>query len=160
MAKSITLFILFFGLCVANGFSQSQKVAPRDAKTLCDRVVEIKQLPHHYDERGVDAAYDALAEAGEAVIPCLIEKNTDTKIMRDPRCPTISTETKVGDVAYFVLVGIAKIGFVELFPADVQEEYKTEGVYAYHDYIEQKGKREELQAKLREWYQKRQNAKI
>jgi hypothetical protein len=80
--------------------------------------------------------------------------------MRDPRCPTISTETKVADVAYFVLVGIAKIGFVELFPADVQEKYKTEGVYAYHDYIEQKGKREELQAKLREWYQKRQNAKI
>ena len=157
MAKSITLLTLFFGLCVANVFSQSQTAALRNAKALCNRVAEIKQLPH-YDESGVDAAYDALAQAGEAVVPCLIEKITDTKIMPDPRCPGISTETKVGDVAYFVLVSITKINFIELFPADVQEKYKTEGVYAYHEYIERKGKRKQLQSKLREWYRQKQSA--
>lgn len=159
MAKSITFFILLFGLCATDAFSQSQTATLRNANALCNRVAKIKQLPH-YDESGVDANYDALAKAGESIIPCLIEKITDTKIMRDPRCPTISTETKVGDVAYFVLVRITKIGFIELFPADVREKYKTEGVYAYHDYIERKGKRKELQSKLREWYQKRQTAKI
>jgi hypothetical protein len=158
MAK-ITLLILFFGLCTATVFSQSQTVALRDAKALCDRVAEIKALPH-YDESGVDAVYDALAEAGDSVVPCLIEKITDTKIMPDPRCPRISTETKIGDVAYFVVVSITKIGFTELFPADVREKYKTEGVYAYHDYIERKGKRKQLQSKLREWYRQKQSAKI
>ncbi len=142
---------------MSNAFSQSQNVALRNAKALCNRVAEIKALPH-YDESGVDAAYDALAEAGEAVVPCLIEKITDTTIMPDPRCPGISTETKIGDVAYFVLVRITKIGFIELFPADVQEKYKTEGVYAYHDYIERKGKRKQLQSKLREWYRQKQSA--
>ncbi len=156
MTKSITLFILFFGLCAATAFSQSQNVALRNAKALCNRVAEIKELPHHYDERGVDAVYDALAEAGESVVPCLIEKVTDTTVMPDPRCPRISGATKVGDVAYFVLVGIMKIGFAELFPADVQKQYKINGVYAYHDYIERKGKRKQLQSKLREWYRQKQ----
>jgi hypothetical protein len=90
----------------------------------------------------------------------LFFKSAQTPLLVITRCPTISTETKVGDVAYFVLVGIAKIGFAELFPADVQQKYKTQGAYAYHDYIEQTRKREELQSKLRQWYQKRQNAKI
>lgn len=157
MTKQITLLTFLFGLCVINTFSQSQSVALRNAKALCNRVAEIKQLPH-YDESGIDVAYDAIAQAGEAVVPCLIDKITDTKIMPDPRCPGISTETKVGDVAYFVLVRITKINFIELFPTDVREKYKTEGVYAYHDYIERRGNRKKLQSKLREWYRQRQNA--
>ena len=159
MAKQITLLILLIGICVFNAFSQSQNVALREVNALCNRIAEIKELPHHYDERGVDVVYDALAEAGEVVVPCLIEKVTDTTIMPDPRCPHISEETKVGDVAYFVLVGITKIGFVELFPTNVQEKYKTEGVYAYHEYIERKGKRKQLQSKLREWYRQKQSRK-
>ena len=160
MSKLITLFVLFFCLCAVNAFSQSPKIALRDAKALCNRVAEIKELPHHYDERGIDAAYDALAEAGEVVVPCLIDKISDITVMPDPRCPHITGETRVGDVAYFVLVGITKIGFVELFPDEMQKEYETRGVYAYHDFIERKGKRKQLQAKLREWYRKKQRAKI
>lgn len=157
MAKSITFLILFFGLFVANAFSQSQTVSLREAKALCNRVAEIKELTDKV-ESGVDATYDELKKAGEAVVPCLIEKITDTTVMRDPRCPTISGATKIGDVAYFVLVQITKIDFIELLPADVQKKYKTTGVYAYHDYIERKGSRKELQLKLREWYRKKQNA--
>jgi hypothetical protein len=74
MAKSITFLIFIFGLCAANVFSQSQTIALRKAQALCDRIAKIKQLPHHYDEKGVDTVYDAIAEAGEAVIPCLIER--------------------------------------------------------------------------------------
>jgi hypothetical protein len=156
MAKSITFLILFFGLFVANAFSQSQTVSLREAKALCNRVAEIKEITDKV-ESGVDATYDELKKAGKALVPCLIEKITDTTIMKDPRCPTISGETKVGDVAYFVLVQITKIGFTELLPADVQEKYKTNGVYAYHDYIECKGKRKELQSKLREWHRQQQS---
>lgn len=158
MMKRLTLIILLFGLCAANAFSQSQNAELRKADALCSRVAEIKQRSPK-DEKGVDAAYDALIEAGEAVVPCLIEKVSDTTVMPDPRCPRITNELKVGDVAYFVLVDIIKIGFVELFPADVQEKFKTEGVYAYHEYIEREGSRKQLQSKLLEWYRQKQSAK-
>jgi hypothetical protein len=41
--------------------------------------------------------------------------------MPDPRCPRISTETKVGDIAYFALIRITGFGFVDLLPAGVPE---------------------------------------
>ena len=153
MAKHTTFLILLFGFSILNVFSQSQTSNTTDA--LCNRIGEIKQLPHH-DETGVDSVYDALASAGEAVVPCLIEKVSDTKIMPDPRCPHISNETRVGDVAYLVLVRITKIGFTELFPADVQKKFKTTGVYAYHEYIDGKENRKQLQSKLRNWYRQKQ----
>jgi hypothetical protein len=155
MARQFTFLILFCGLCAFNAFSQSKNAASRNASALCNRVSEIKQLPFK-DESGVDAAYDALIGAGEIVVPCLIEKVSDVTVMPDPRCPHVTDETKVGDVAYFVLVDIIKIDFVELLPAKVREKYKTEGVYAYHEYIEGKGKRKLLQSKLREWYRQKQ----
>lgn len=114
MAKQIIFFILLFGLCAFDGFAQSKKVSLSKADILCKSVSKIKELPHEADERGVDDAFDALLEAGETVVPCLIEKITDTAIMKDPRCPHITDETRVGDVAYFVLVAITKMGFVEV----------------------------------------------
>ena len=158
MKRSIVLLILFFGLCAANVFSQSQGVSPSDAQALCDRLAEIKEFPRGRGETGVDAVWDALIDAGESVVPCLIDKITDTTVMPDPRCPRFTEELKVGDTAYFILVDILKIGFVELLPAKVQESYITQGVYAYHDYIERKGKRKELQSKLREAHRKKQGA--
>ena len=73
MAKQIIFFILLFGLCAANAFSQSQNVALRNANALCNRVAEIKELPLK-DRAGVDVGYDALIEAGEAIVPGLSDK--------------------------------------------------------------------------------------
>ena len=122
-----------------------------NAQNLCDRVSEIKILPfkgEHVD----DAAYNALIEAGDSVLPCLIAKVTDTRRMRDPRQAPTYPDVRVGDVAYFVLVHIAKIGFVEMFPAKVQDNYKAEGVYAYFEFMRKKRNRVWLQRKLNEWY--------
>jgi hypothetical protein len=123
------------------------------AQNLCDRVSEIKVLLFK-EEIVDDAAYNALIEAGESALPCLIAKVTDTRKMRDPRqAPGYGgIETRVGDVAYFVLARIAKLGFTELFPAKVQERYKTDGVYAYFEYAQKKRNREWLQRRLNEWY--------
>lgn len=153
--KRIVFLLILVGLCGANAFSQ--KITNEDANALCNRLSEIKQLPH-YDEKGVDAIYDSLADAGEKVVPCLIEKVTDKTIMSDPRCPHITDETRVGDVAYFVLVRILKIKFTEMLPLEVQEKYKAEGIYAYHGYIDQKNSRKNLQSKLREWYNQKQKS--
>jgi hypothetical protein len=123
-------------------------------RQLCDRVKEIKQLPHSSGEKGVDATYDEIITAGDAVVPCLIDNVTNETIMNDPRCPTISKATTIGDVSYFLLIELLELNFTELLPADTQASYKTNGVYAYHDYIDRKGSRKELQANLRKWYSK------
>ena len=124
---------------------------------LCKSVGKIKQLPYDPSEKGVDSTYDAIVEAGSAVVPCLIDNITVTKIMTDPRCTTISKGTTMGDVSYFVLLDILKIDFVKFLPADVAESYKTNGAYAYHDYIDRKGARKELQTNLRIWYDANQS---
>ncbi|HEY8563600.1 MAG TPA: hypothetical protein VIL74_24690 [Pyrinomonadaceae bacterium] len=155
MINRYLLLLLISLLCVADARPQSQKTVASKETNLCDRVSQIKEIPFRYDEKGVDQNFDALYEAGESALPCLIERIADATVMNDPRCPRISEETKVGDVAYFVLVGIAKIRFEEMLPASVQTKYKTEGVYAYHEYVEQKGKRRELQARLRQWYRQK-----
>lgn len=155
MMKRIFWLVSILVIATISIYSQTRKSDSLQAKALCNRVREIKQLPR---ESGVDAAYDALIQNGSKVIPCLIEKITDNTIIPDPRCPIISRETKVGDIAYFLLIDITKINFVELLPAEVQQKYKTEGVYAYHDFVEQKGKRKQLQSKFREWYRQQQTA--
>jgi hypothetical protein len=156
MAKQILLLILLLSLGACNAFSQAPNVLSADARRLCNRVAEIKDLPMKGDP-GVDATYDALVAAGETVVPCLIEKIADTSRMRDPRC-FFSEKTTVGDVAFFVLTDITKLDFVELLPTDIQEKYKTQGAYAYHDYIRRKGARRQLQSKVREWYRRKHSS--
>lgn len=114
------------------------------------------------DERVDDAAYYSLIEAGESAIPCLIAKVTDTGKMRDPRqAPGYAgIETRVGDVAYFMLVRIAKIDFIEMLPAKVQGRYKTEGVYAYFEFVQKKRNRAWLQRKLNEWYRSKHGENV
>jgi hypothetical protein len=151
MTKRILFLTLSLCFCTGSAFSQASKSS--DAIGLCKRVSEIKELPMKGD-RGVDPAYEAIVGGGETVVPCLIKEITDTTPMRDPRCPSISNRTTVGDVAYFVLADLTKINFMALLPADVQSRYKTQGARVYHEYIRRKGARRQLQSKVREWYRR------
>jgi len=117
-------------------------------------VSEIRLLPFK-GERVDDTAFNSLLEAGVAAIPCLIERVTDTRKMRDPRQAPTYPDVRVGDVAYFVLVRLANIDLVEMLPNRVQEKYKTEGVYAYFDFARRKQNREWLRGKLRERYRRK-----
>jgi len=129
-----------------------------DANALCSRVSEIKQMPFK-GEKVDDAAYNSIIEAGEAVLPCLIEKVADTTPMQDPRGIPGPTDTRVGDVAYFLIVEIANLDFTELLPAKVQQEFKTEGVYSYHWFVSKRKNRLQLQTKLKEWYEQKNGVK-
>ncbi|MDQ3132954.1 MAG: hypothetical protein M3Q99_19665 [Acidobacteriota bacterium] len=124
---------------------------------LCSRVSEIKHLSSRVEPD--DPAHIAILEAGEAVLPCLIEKVADSTPMEDPRGIPGPTDTRVGDVAYFLIVDIGKLDFIELLPAEVQKEYETEGVYAYHWFVSKRKNRLELQAKLKEWYEQKYGAR-
>ena len=134
--------LLFAALlcCLFTGSALAQTSKQADLVRLCNRVAEIKELPMKGD-RGIDAAYDAIVAAGETVVPCLIDKITDTRPMRDPRCPPFSDHTTVGDVAYFVLSDITKLDFIGMLPEKIQTKYKNEGAYVYHDYVARKGAR-------------------
>jgi hypothetical protein len=156
MAKEILMLVLFFCVGACNVYSQSGNGSSADIRALCSRLAEIKTLPIK-GEPGIDAAYDSLVGAGDAVVPCLIQKITNLTPIRDPRC-LFSERTTVGDIAYFVLVHITKLDFAELLPAEVQKEIQTNGVYAFHDYIRRKGARSQLQFKVREWYRRKHPA--
>lgn len=128
----------------------------QDPSSLCSRISEIKVLPLK-GEAGEDLTYDAFMAAGESVVPCLIEKVTDSTEMRDPRqeprYPDITTT--VGDIAYFLLVDIAKLDFTQALPPNVQERFKEEGVYAYFKYVQRDEHRKILQDNLHKWYRQK-----
>lgn len=136
------------------GGNSSRESTLEEISSLCKRVSEIKELPHK-DEAVNDAPYNALVAAAEKAVPCLIGKVTDTTSMADPRSAPKFHGMRVGDVAYFVLLRITKLDFIEPLPAPVQEAYKTEGVDAYFRHIQNSKNREKLQRNLYEWYQKK-----
>lgn len=142
-------------LCAGVSYSQTTKSGLPNSSELCQRLAQIKEFPHSNDTTDLDPAYEALYRAGEVVVPCLIDKISDVTVVTDPRCPRIFQETKVGDLAYFLLVRITNIKFDEMLPVSIQKKYRVEGVYAYHDFIERKGARQRLQSKLRDWYRQR-----
>ena len=146
--KRLKAFFIIAAVLAA--FQQAHGQSP------CDRVSEIKLLPVK-DEPVDDAAYNALIEAGESAIPCLIKKVTDTRRMRDPRrVPRYGDEdTRVGDIALFVLWRITKINLVGMLPAQVQQGFKDEGIYAYFKFARKKQNREWLQRRLESWYRSR-----
>jgi hypothetical protein len=128
-----------------------------DLNALCSRVSEIKSLSSKVPPN--DPAHIAILEAGEAVLPCLIKKFADSTPMEDPRGVPGPTDTRVGDVAYFVIVDIGKLDFIELLPIKVQKEYETEGYFAYHWFVSKRKNRLELQTKLREWHEQKYGAR-
>ncbi len=136
--------------------SELDKVKRQDPNLLCNRIPELKILPMK-GERGEDAVYDAFMDANNAVVPCLIERVTDTTKTPDPRqepgFPDI--EITIGDIAFFLIGDITKMPFTELLPGEVQREYKEDGVYAYFKFVKHPANRKKLQDNLRAWYREK-----
>jgi len=126
----------------------------QDTATICDRIPQIKIIPFH-GEKGQDPTYDTFMDLGEMALPCLIKRITDSTKVPDPRETLKFPETTIGDVAYFLIVDITKLGFAELLPAEVQNDYKRNGVWAYYAYVKNSKNRERLQTRLYEWYRQK-----
>lgn len=140
----------------ANNTSRLESSKPVDVNSLCDRIIEIKIMPFK-DEPVDDPAYNAIMEAGEKTIPCLIGKITDATSMPDPRsAPRYQgIDNKVGDVALWLIRRITNLDFVQFLPPQVQEDFKEEGVLAYFKYVRDETHRKELQDKLYRWYREK-----
>lgn len=135
----------------ANSTPVNNRRLAQNPDRICDRISDIKLLPFHSD-RGEDATYDAFIDAGEAAVPCLIKKITDTTRVPDPRETLKSPDTTVGDIAYFLLIDITKLDFAAFLPPDVQAQYKDQGVFAYYKYVQRRKNRAKLQSRFNEWY--------
>ena len=157
MRAAIFLLVAMCAGCTSsarNPAPQKTSASSDDPDLLCARVAEIKYMPFK-DERVNDAAFNALINAGEDVLPCLIEKVADATPMKDPRSIPGPTDTRVGDVAFLVLIDIAELDFDSMMPPEVKSRLKEEGVYAYHKFVNEEGNRKRFQSSLREWYRQK-----
>lgn len=132
--------------------AQVQQLTDDEVRGLCNRMADIKVLPMK-EERGVDATYDAFMTAGVRVVPCLIEKVTDETAVPDVWHTPTYGDTRLGDVAVFLIGDITQLDFYTLLPIKVQAKVHDQGVYAYFEYVEKPKNRKILQEKLRTWFQ-------
>ncbi|NJN63601.1 MAG: hypothetical protein HC882_01145 [Acidobacteria bacterium] len=124
-------------------------------EALCERVSQVRLIP--FKGLGTDEAYLALMNAGEAVVPCLIEKIIDTTPMPDPRMAPKYPGTVVGDIAFFILLEITGTELEGLLPETVRESFRVNGVYAYFDYVANSDNRVQLQQRCRDWWRQRKS---
>ncbi|MGI9068955.1 MAG: hypothetical protein ACR2HX_21445 [Pyrinomonadaceae bacterium] len=157
MRTAIFILIAASAACTSAALQsvpQESSAPAHDPEGLCGRVAEIKSMPFK-DEMVDDAAYHALVDAGEVALPCLIDKVADTTPMRDPRGIPGPTDTRVGDIAFFVLMDVTKLDFESMMPPEVKSVFREEGVYAYHKFVGEEGNRQRFQLTLREWYRQK-----
>lgn len=125
---------------------------------LCSRIAEIKTIPTR-NPTPTDPIYEALLLQGKAAIPCLIEKIVYKKGIRDPRYSVpVWQNFAVGDSAVFTLIAILRKEDIEqekllisMLPRKFQEEWKTNGIYAYFNYVSEPKNRKQLQAWWKNW---------
>jgi hypothetical protein len=131
--------------------------APR-SDDLCERVKEIRILPMK-GEPVQDDAYNVLKANRHAVLPCLVEKLTDTTQVPDPRKAPKYAKVTVGDVALFLIVEFGDVELTQFLPDSVKGQFDAQGIYAYFDYVADVEHRKTIQKEAREWLIKRTEKK-
>ena len=126
--------------------------AGAEVNELCKRIGEIKKLPDR-DPNDTDSIYEEVIARGNEAIPCLIEEIANETPMRDPRSAPIWQNYKVGDTAIFLLVEITGQDQLleEMLPTKYRAEWKTNGIYAYFNYVLETKNRRQLQRWWRTW---------
>lgn len=102
----------------------------------CDEIQDVRETPFKKGEQTNDKAYNSLIAKGKAVLPCLADKITDTRLTPDPRSAPSVAGITVGDVAVFVFCDIADKEIEAFVPESIAKRFKTEGVYAYFEFVQ------------------------
>lgn len=134
--------------------SATKQMTPQEIARVCDRLPQIKIVPLD-GGRGRDEVFDAFMEAGEPVVPCLIDKVTDATVIRNPFefSRYAGYEIRRGDVAFFLILYMKDLTADQFLPDQLKVEYQTEGLYTYFKYVDSQTNRGELKKSLRNWYQ-------
>jgi hypothetical protein len=120
------------------------------AQTPCARLADIDQFPGTYGGAMTDPDYLAIKESGPAAVPCLVDAIADATPMRAADKPSVLPDFALGDLAFFLLVDYGYVDFLAALPPDVRAATATRGVFAFFDWIDVPGHREQLQARVRE----------
>lgn len=129
----------------------------KDTTGLCKQLGKLKVFPGRNPSEPRDPIYSAIMAKGKEIMPCLIDEITNETPMHDPRQAPVWEHYKIGDTAVFLLVDIARNDelLTEMLPPAYREEWKTNGVYAYFNYVSESKNRHELQGWWRAWLTKR-----
>lgn len=166
------------GACTNQGIEHVEVVEPQDvvgtpsptprpidpgllalpASSLCDRLKEI-EVTHDRVPEESDDLYKAILAKGSDALPCLIEKINDRTKTRDPRTAPKWQNYVVGDTAVFTILKIASQEdprrweelMLESLPPKYREEWKTNGVYAYFNYVLESRDRANIQRWWKKW---------
>jgi hypothetical protein len=127
-------------------------------RQLCARLGDIKTIPT-FEPTPTDPIYEALIANGKDVIPCLVEKISDARIVADPRYSVPHWQFyAVGDSAVFILIDILRDNdtereklLIEMLPPKPRAEWESNGVYAYFNYVSEPKNRKQLQQWWKNW---------
>ncbi|HEX6126725.1 MAG TPA: hypothetical protein VFZ23_15240 [Pyrinomonadaceae bacterium] len=133
-------------------------ISGMSSSELCDRLISIDTMPTH-DPTITDPIYESLIAKGDDAIPCLVEKISDTRPMPDPRYSVPHWQHyKVGDTAVLTLLDIVSRDdsewenlMIESLSPKYAEEWRTNGIYAYFNYVSEVKNRKELQRWWTKW---------
>lgn len=123
-----------------------------DSLELCKQLAEMKKFPGRDPSEEEDPFYAAIMAKGKEILPCLVDEITNETPMDDPRSAPAWQHYKVGDTAVFLLARMAKSTEIlkEMLPPTYREEWKTNSVYAYFNYVSTTENRRQLQKWWRE----------
>jgi hypothetical protein len=125
---------------------------------LCNRLAAIETIPT-FDPTITDPIYECLIAKGDDAIPCLVEKISDKTLTSDPRYSVPHWQYyAVGDTAVFILIDILRRDdvereklLIEMLPPRYKNEWKTNGIYAYFNYVSEPKNRKELRRWWENW---------
>ncbi|MEO6655365.1 MAG: hypothetical protein ABIO36_04720 [Pyrinomonadaceae bacterium] len=129
------------------------------SEQLCAELQQIKTIPT-FEPTPTDSIYEALIAKSNAAIPCLVSRISDKTPMKDPRYSVPNWQHfAVGDTAVFILLDIVARGddmlwenlMKEMLSAKYSKEWKTNGIYAYFNYVSEPKNRIELQRWWKKW---------
>ena len=126
---------------------------------LCAKLKDIKVLPT-FEPTPTDPIYEALLVKSDAAIPCLIANIADRHEVPDPRYSVpVWQHFAVGDTALFTLLDILskhdghdwERRLLESLPDKFRQEWKTNGIYAYFNYVSEPRNRNQLKTWWKNW---------
>jgi Leucine-rich repeat (LRR) protein len=125
-----------------------------EAEKLCNELDKIIYIPIKRElSNKQNKVYNDIFLLKEEIIPCLIDKIIEIKIVNDPR-EEFNTEhyVRTGDIAFFILLDLIDVSIYEIFPEELIAYWQDSGMKGYFRYIENFENRKSLQYSIKDWY--------
>ena len=120
---------------------------------LCERIIQLQNVPIKKSVSN-DDIYNGIIAMDKDMIPCLVNKITDTRTMENPfEAPFHGNKTLVGDVALDLLVQIVEINrrqYDSIFSPEISSKMKAVDNAIYIEFMQSSPeKRIELQKNIK-----------